>query len=1414
MKKIGSPQEWYIHFNNASITKVDVDPIKKSWVLHISLPEIIPLEIWEGFRTRLKQTFQPAVLDLNIQFHYEKLETEVALKKYWYWIQKQIEKNVGISAAGWLGKAKWKISQNQLKIEFSNPTAVEIARRKKLEELVEKYYKQITGRELIVQFVVNKNRETISYLEEERKLQDDMLVREVMEKLPVSEPQGKKSNPKASAPISGEAVPLANIRTEEKRVVVNGKIFKCELKELRSGRQLLTFHLTDSTDSMICKYFFRKKDEDAAFSKIKPGDWVRIRGMVQFDTFSKELVLMANSVEFTDPLDRLDTASEKRVELHLHTSMSSMDGVYDVKEMIKQAAKWGHPAIAITDHGVAQAFPDAYEAGKKHGVKILFGMEANIVDDDKPIIFNPRNEELREPTYVVFDVETTGLSVVHDVIIELAAVKMRNGEIVDRFESFANPHRRVSAKTVELTGITDDMLKGAPEIDDVVNRFLAFMEDGVLVAHNARFDMGFLQEAVKRIGKNPVINTVLDTLELARFLYPGLKNYRLNTLSSRFSIHLEQHHRAIYDAEATAYLMWKMVTDAVEKGVTNLNQLNEQDRNNDFIRVRPYHVVLLVKNEEGLKNLYKLISLSHLNYFYRVPRIPRSELENHRAGLLIGSGCEKGELFDTALNKSYDEVEKVAQFYDYIEIQPIDVNQHLVEKGIVESIDRLREANQLLVKLGEKLRKPVVATSNVHYINPEDCIYREILAMNQTGGFRSTIALPPAYYRTTNEMLREFSYLGDEKAKEVVIKTPLTIANQIKEVKPFPDGTFTPIMEGADEEIYNLSYRTAHEWYGDVLPEIVQKRLDKELNSIIQHGFSNLYLISQKIVAKSLADGYLVGSRGSVGSSFVATLTKITEVNPLPPHYRCPSCKKSEFIIDGSYESGYDLPDKSCEVCNVLMIKDGHDIAFETFLGFEGDKTPDIDLNFASEYQPRAHAYTEDLFGKDYIFRAGTIGTIKEKTAYGFVKKYEEEKSLTLKNAEIDRLVQGCAGVKRTTGQHPGGLMVVPQNMEIYDFTPIQRPADDTKSDIITTHFDYRSISGRILKLDILGHTAPSILKMLEEMTGVDPTTVPCDDPKVMDIFRGTKTLGITPEDINGISIGTLGIPEFGTVFARGILEDTRPKTVSELTRISGLSHGTDVWAGNAQELIKQQTCTLLNAICNRDDIMSYLIQKGLPEKSAFTIMEKVRKGKKLTDDEVKLMGDCQVPQWYIDSCLKIKYLFPRAHAAAYVISAVRIAYFKVHYPKEFYASLFSKNVKDFDIQSMLKGYDSIRKLVESISEKGFQASVKEKGLLTVLESAQEMYARGISFKPVDLYKSHATKFVCDGDQLLPPFASINGVGESVAFGIMNAREDGEFLSIDDFQKRTRASSTIVDALKEMGCIEGLSQSNQLSLFG
>ncbi|MFT8871330.1 MAG: PolC-type DNA polymerase III [Sporolactobacillus sp.] len=1214
--------------------------------------------------------------------------------------------------------------------------------------------------------------------------------------------------------ITDEPLRIHTILDEEKRITIEGYVFECETRELRSGRTLLTFKLTDYTDSLLVKVFSRDKEDASIFSNFHKGMWVRTRGSVQNDTFVRDLVLIASDIQEVSAHVRRDEAApgEKRVELHAHTVMSQMDAVVTASALIKRASEWGHPAIAITDHGVAQSYPEAYAAGQKNKIKIIYGVEANLIDDGVPIAYNLAHRNLKDAEYVVFDVETTGLSAVYDTIIELAAVKMKNGEVIDKFDEFANPGRPLPKKIIELTSITDDMLKNAPDELSVVRRFRKFAGDALLVAHNATFDMGFLNHAYRKLGEEKATNPWMDTLELGRFLYPTFKNHKLDTLCKAFNIELTHHHRAIYDTEATGYLAWKMVQDAIGNGMRFHDQLNDNLGKGNLDRVRPSHVILLVKNQTGLKNLYKLITFSHVDYFFRVPRMPRSLLAKYREGLLVGSGCDKGELFETMMQKSAEEAEKVADFYDYIEVQPPQNDLALVEKGILRDDLALKDVIRKLVALGDKLGKPVIAAGDVHYLDPHDKVYRKILISSQAGNPLNREYQPDVHFRTTDEMLACLSFLGEDKAKAVVVRNPQAIAAMIGDVLPVKDKLYTPTIDGAEDEVRQKTYDRAHRLYGDALPELVEKRIDKELKSIIGNGFSVIYLIAHKLVKKSLSDNYLVGSRGSVGSSLVATMLEITEVNPLPPHYLCPSCHHVEFFTDGSVACGFDLPDKPCPDCGTAMKKEGHDIPFETFLGFKGDKVPDIDLNFSGDYQPVAHNYTKVLFGEDKVFRAGTIGTIADKTAYGYVKGYEEETGAQLRGAERDRLAAGCTGAKRTTGQHPGGIVVVPRDMDIYDFTPVQYPADDKNAEWKTTHFDFHSIHDNILKLDILGHDDPTVIRMLQDLSGINPKTLPVDDKEVMKIFSTTESLGIHPDQIR-CKVGTLGIPEFGTRFVRQMLEDTKPTSFAELVQISGLSHGTDVWLGNAQTLIDEGTCVLKDVISCRDDIMIDLMHKGLEPSHAFKIMESVRKGKGLNDEWIAEMRENNVPDWYVDSCLKIKYMFPKAHATAYVLMAFRISYFKVHHPILFYATYFTVRADDFDVDVARRGYDAIRERLEDIERKGNDALPKEKSLLTVLEVALEMCARGLKFLPVDLYESDATQFLVRDDALLPPFNAIPGVGTNAAKAIVAARNQGEFLSKEDLQQRAKVSKTIIEYLEGLGCLEGMPDANQLSLF-
>ncbi|WP_438317701.1 PolC-type DNA polymerase III [Sporosarcina sp. FA9] len=1413
------------YFENASLERVSIHKKSRVWQFNLKLDKPLPIEVYRVFSERINQAFA-AIATIRLEITSDNSEmAEESFAHYWPFALEGIS-GMSPPIRDLLSNQKPVMTGGKMVLFCTNDMELQTLKSKYGILLADAYtsfgfskpYVDFTiseddngAEEARLAFIVERQAEEEEY---GRKALEDMKKRETNRK-ENGVPQGPF---RLGTPIKNDEpiLEIRQIQDEERRVIIEGFVFDVEVKELRSGRSLLTIKVTDYTDSILVKMFSRD-DEDAALMKtLKKGAWVRARGGIQNDTFVRDLIMMAQDVMEVSPIVRQDKAPEdrKRIELHAHTTMSQMDAVVSASALVEQAAKWGHPAIAITDHANVQAFPEAYSTGKKLGVKVLFGMEANLVDDGVPIAYNEQHRKLEDDTYVVFDVETTGLSAVYNTIIELAAVKIKNGEVIDTFERFSNPGYPISALITKLTGITDDMVKDAPSVSEAIKDFSDWIGDSILVAHNASFDMGFLYEALKKAELPITAYPVIDTLELARFLHPEMGNHRLNTLAKKYNIELTQHHRAIYDAEATGHLFLRLLSEAEEKGILYLDDFNKHVGGGDtYKRARPTHCTLLAMDDEGLKNLFKLVSYSHMNYFYRVPRIPRSLLIKYRKGLLVGSGCDKGEVFNGLMQKSPEEVEEIAKFYDYIEIHPKSVYAHLIEMELIRDEWNMEDIMRKLLKLGKKVGIPVCATGNVHYIDENDAQFRKVLVRSQGGANpMNRHALPAVHFRTTDEMLEEFSFLGKSVAEEIVIDNPRSILDRIGDVKPIKDNLYTPKIEGAEEEVKELTYSMAYKIYGENLPEIVVERIEKELTSIIGNGFSVVYLISHKLVKRSLDDGYLVGSRGSVGSSFVATMMEITEVNPLPPHYICPSCKTAEFFTDGSVSSGYDLPDKECASCEKMFKKDGQDIPFETFLGFEGDKVPDIDLNFSGDYQAKAHNYTKELFGEKFVYRAGTIGTVAERTAYGYVRGYMNDNGLNLRGAEIDRLVLGCSGVKRNTGQHPGGIIVVPDTMDIFDFTPIQFPANDLNSVWKTTHFDFHSIENNLLKLDILGHDDPTMIKMLEDLSGIDALTIPPDDKGVMELFSGTSSLGVTPEQI-GCKTGTLGVPEFGTRFVRQMLEETKPSTFSELIQISGLSHGTDVWIGNAQELIKNKTCVLSDVIGCRDDIMVYLIYQGLKPSIAFSIMESVRRGRGLTPEfeaEMKAEG---VPNWYIESCKKIKYMFPKAHAAAYVLMALRIAYFKVHHPILYYSAYFTIRASDFDLLAMTKGSATIRAQVNEINAKGLEASPKEKNLLTVLEISLEMCERGFSFAKPDLYKSDATTFLIEGNSLIPPFNSIPSLGTNVANSIVEARKDGEFLSKEDLQQRGRVSKTITDYLDSLGCLEGMPEANQLSLF-
>ncbi len=1225
--------------------------------------------------------------------------------------------------------------------------------------------------------------------------------------------------------LNDDLVPISSIGEHSGRVCFLGEIFNIETKDITSKKNDKEFHLfvidvTDYNDSISVQLFMNKKEDDSAYEELKKelskGKRVYIGGTSQYNEYAKEVVVSANAIGEAMPIDRrMDNADKKRVELHMHTQMSAMDAVSSAKDLINRAVSWGHTAMAITDHGVVQAYPDGLKFSKNNElIKIIYGVEGYLIDDSAHISYNTTNETI-DNSFVVFDIETTGLSKEKNHITEIGAVKVENGVVTDRWGSFVNPEESIPEKIVELTGITDEMVANAPKIDEVLPQFFQFAEGSVLVAHNASFDIGFIKKAAEELNIGYDF-AHMDTLQLARCLYPELANHKLNTLSKHLKVVLENHHRAVDDAKATADIFVKMLEELRLKGELKLSELNNSyDMAKASKRNRAYHIILLAKNKQGIRNIYEMVSASHLEYFNRTPRIPRSLLEKKREGLIIGSACEAGELFSAVVEKKpHSEIVKIANFYDYLEIQPIGNNAYMkrdVDFPDVSDDEDLKNLNREIVKLGEELSKPVVATCDVHFMDPEGANYRKILMHYK--GFKDAEDQAPLYFRTTEEMLDEFAYLGEEKAYEVVVENTNMIADMIEPVRPIPTEKCPPEIDGAQEGIIADSNKKAKEIYGDPLPKLVQDRLDKELKSITTYGFSVMYKIAQELVRKSLNDGYLVGSRGSVGSSFVAFLSDITEVNSLPPHYICPNCKNSEFITNRTDISGCDLPDKTCPVCGTEYKKDGHDIPFETFLGFNGDKEPDIDLNFSGDYQPTIHKYTETYFGEGYVFRAGTIGTVAEKTAFGYVKKYAEEKGKIIRNAEMKRLAAGCVGVKRTSGQHPGGIIVVPFKNNIHEFCPVQHPADDPNSNIITTHFDYHSIDQNLLKLDELGHDDPTVIKMLQDLTGLEPRSIPLDDEETMSLFTSTNALKLN-SDI-GTTVGTYGIPEFGTKFVRQMLLDTKPTTFAELVRISGLSHGTDVWLNNAQDYIRQGVTTLSEAICTRDDIMLYLIHMGVEAGHAFKIMEKVRKGKGLAPEDEEAMKAQNVPQWYLDSCNKIKYMFPKAHAVAYVTMAFRIAYYKVHYPEAFYIAYYSIRADDFDAEIMTNGEAVARKALDDLlkKKKDNTISPKEENVIPILEICIEMYARGIKFVPIDIYKSHAVNFLTTPEGILPPLSALAGMGENAARSITDAREQGEFKTIEDLHIRTGITKTNIELLVKNHCLDFLPESDQVSIF-
>jgi len=1402
---------------NLDIEKTLVYRKSRKWEIFLSASQYIPHQTVISLQKKLRNKFSD-IDQIKLRFTF-KMSLEAIKDNFeliWKDLLELIKKEIPSST--WLTSCSWKWEENSLKIRTDLPSTMDLAAYREIPGRIEEWFGDVFGQKIRVNIITNNNNTAVTkeyFIEKD--MEEQKLIKQVAGQTAMANQSHRdEKEHRTNKVILGRAVkddpePIDNLREDSGRVSIEACIFDMETRQLRGGKYLISMDVTDYTSSITVKVFASPDKSESILNSLNIDQWYRIRGECQYDIYQKEIVLIATDINAVDSKTRMDTSPDKRIELHAHTHMSAMDGVVSAKALVERAAKWGHSAIAITDHGVVQAFPEAYQAGKKYGIKVIFGIEAYLINDCIPIIQYSRSYSF-DDAYVVLDIETTGLDAVNNEIIEIGAIKIHNRKIIDSFNSFVAPVNSIPAHITKLTGITQDMVKDAPAIKTVLPEFFDFCGDAALAAHNASFDINFILQKAKPLGLT-FHQPIIDTLALSREMLPELKRYKLNLVAEHLGIPLDNHHRAVDDAKAAGEIMLKLFDMLEKQDVSNLEDVNALFRNRRNLNgLHSYHAIILVKNSIGLKNLYKLVSMSHLEYYYRRPRIPKSLLAQYREGLIIGSACEAGELYQAVIkNQPDDEIGAIVDFYDYLEIQPAGNNQHLIRNGQVLDEEGLREINRRIVALGEKHNKKVVAACDVHFLDPQDEYFRRILMSGQK--YEDADIQPPLYFRTTEEMLEEFSYLGRETARRVVIEAPRSIADDIEDIKPIPDKLFAPEIPGAEEEIRSMTMEKAYSIYGKPLPDIVKKRLDKELNSIIGNGYAVLYLIAHKLVKKSNQDGYLVGSRGSVGSSLVATMTGITEVNPLPPHYYCKKCKTSDFDVDSEkYGCGADLPDKICPKCGAEYEKDGFDIPFEVFLGFKGDKVPDIDLNFSGEYQPIAHKYTEELFGEGHVFRAGTIGTIAEKTAYGFVKKYLESKGKAVPSAEIKRLVAGCTGVKRTTGQHPGGILVVPKSRDIHEFTPIQHPADDKESGVITSHFDFHSIHDTLVKLDILGHDDPTVIRMMEDITGVDARKIPLGEDNTMKLFSSTEPLNLSPEDINS-QVGTYGIPEFGTKFVRQMLMDTKPNTFAELIRISGLSHGTDVWLNNAQDLIRSNIATLSEVICTRDDIMIYLINRGMDPTMAFRIMESVRKGKGLTPEMEEAMMTHSVPEWYIESCKKIKYMFPKAHAVAYVIMAFRIAWFKVYYPEAFYASYFTVRADDFDADLILNGPDMIRKAIGDLEGKGNNLTPKEKNVLTILEVALEMYMRKLKFVPIDLYKSHSHRFLITEEGIRPPLNALQGVGINAAKNIVAAREQGEFISIEDLRERAKITKTAIESLQEHGVLKNLPETSQISLF-
>ena len=1452
MNQLGIPAEMRNHeaFSQAEIEQVIVHKRSKVWEFHFVFENILPFELFLELKRGLKEEFSKTGNQASFEIKTRNQEFSRELLQAYY---QEAFSDGPCASQGFRSiyqNFQVRFENNQLIIEASEAADTEHFRKNHLPNLSKQL--ELFGFPKL-SCILEKNEELTREEQEAFQTENQMIIQaandetlRAMEQLeqmappppvedkPVFDFQAKKAAVKPKLD-KAEITPMIEVNTEENRLVFEGVVFDVEQKVTRTGRVLINFKMTDYTSSFSMQKWVKNEEEAQKFDMIKKNSWLRVRGNVEVNNFTRDLTMNVQDVQEVVHYERKDLMpeGERRVEFHAHTNMSTMDALPEVEELVGTAAKWGHKAVAITDHGNVQSFPHGYKAAKKAGIQLIYGMEANIVEDRVPIVYNEVEMDLSEATYVVFDVETTGLSAIYNDLIQVAASKMYKGNIVAEFDEFINPGHPLSAFTTELTGITDEHVKNAKPLVQVLKEFQEFCKDTVLVAHNATFDVGFMNANYERHGLPKITQPVIDTLEFARNLYPEYKRHGLGPLTKRFGVALEHHHMANYDAEATGRLLFIFIKEVAEKhGVTDLARLNLDLISPDsYKKARVKHATIYVKNQVGLKNIFKLVSLSNTQYFEGVPRIPRTVLDAHREGLILGSACTEGEVFDAVVSQGVDAAVEVAKYYDFIEVMPPAIYAPLIAKEQVKDMEELQTIIKSLIEVGDRLGKPILATGNVHYLEPEDEIYREIIvrSLGQGAMINRTIGhgeaaqpapLPKAHFRTTNEMLDEFAFLGEDLARKIVIENTNALAEIFEPVEVVKGDLYTPFIDKAEETVAELTYKKAFEIYGNPLPDIVDLRIEKELTSILGNGFAVIYLASQMLVHRSNERGYLVGSRGSVGSSFVATMIGITEVNPLSPHYVCGQCQYSEFITDGSYGSGFDMPDKDCPNCGHKLSKNGQDIPFETFLGFDGDKVPDIDLNFSGEDQPSAHLDVRDIFGEEYAFRAGTVGTVAAKTAYGFVKGYERDYGKFYREAEVERLAQGAAGVKRTTGQHPGGIVVIPNYMDVYDFTPVQYPADDVTAEWQTTHFNFHDIDENVLKLDVLGHDDPTMIRKLQDLSGIDPNDIPMDDPGVMALFSGTDILGVTPEQI-GTSTGMLGIPEFGTNFVRGMVDETHPTTFAELLQLSGLSHGTDVWLGNAQDLIKAGIADLSTVIGCRDDIMVYLMHAGLDPKMAFTIMERVRKGMwlKISEEErngyIEAMKANNVPEWYIESCGKIKYMFPKAHAAAYVMMALRVAYFKVHHPIYYYCAYFSIRAKAFDIKTMGAGLDAIKRKMQEIAEKrkNNEASNVEIDLYTTLEIVNEMWERGFKFGKLDLYRSDATEFIIDGDTLIPPFVAMDGLGENVAKQLVRARQEGEFLSKTELRKRGGLSSTLVEKMDEMGILGNMPEDNQLSLF-